>query len=131
VDEKRIYATGHSNGGGFTYLLWATRYDVLRAVAPSAAAPNARYARDLKPKPAMHLAGRKDALVKFEWQEKTMQVVRTVNGCAESGRPWEKGCTLYESTRRAPFVSFIHEGGHQFPAEGPVLMVKFFRDLNQ
>ena len=25
VDEKRIFATGHSNGGGFTYLLWETR----------------------------------------------------------------------------------------------------------
>jgi len=29
VDGKRIYATGHSNGGGFTYLLWAARGDVL------------------------------------------------------------------------------------------------------
>ena len=29
VDEKRIYATGHSNGGGFTYLLWAARGDVV------------------------------------------------------------------------------------------------------
>src|SRR3954469_12549725 len=27
VDDKRIYATGHSNGGGFTYLLWAMRGD--------------------------------------------------------------------------------------------------------
>ena len=30
VDEKRVYATGHSNGGAFTYLLWAARGDVLR-----------------------------------------------------------------------------------------------------
>src|SRR5436190_19956962 len=27
VNEKRVYATGHSNGGGFTYLLWAARGD--------------------------------------------------------------------------------------------------------
>ena len=38
VDEKRIYATGHSNGGGFTYLLWAARGEVFAAVAPCAAA---------------------------------------------------------------------------------------------
>ncbi|MFY8056754.1 MAG: hypothetical protein ACOVRM_03375, partial [Planctomycetaceae bacterium] len=25
VDDRRIYATGHSNGGGFTYLLWSER----------------------------------------------------------------------------------------------------------
>src|SRR4051812_44542123 len=38
VDDRRIYSTGHSNGGGFTYLLWAARGDVLAAVAPSSAA---------------------------------------------------------------------------------------------
>jgi polyhydroxybutyrate depolymerase len=37
VDDRRIYSTGHSNGGGFTYLLWAARGDVFAAVAPSAA----------------------------------------------------------------------------------------------
>ena len=35
VDGKRIFATGHSNGGGFTYLLWAERGDIFAAVAPS------------------------------------------------------------------------------------------------
>jgi polyhydroxybutyrate depolymerase len=37
IDEARIYSTGHSNGGGFTYLLWASRPDVFAAVAPSSA----------------------------------------------------------------------------------------------
>jgi polyhydroxybutyrate depolymerase len=36
VDEKRIYASGHSNGGGFTYLLWAMRGEHFAAFAPSA-----------------------------------------------------------------------------------------------
>ena len=27
VDNKRIYVTGHSNGGSFTYILWAVRDD--------------------------------------------------------------------------------------------------------
>lgn len=38
VDAKRIYSTGHSNGGGFTYLLWAARGDTFAAFAPSASA---------------------------------------------------------------------------------------------
>ncbi len=38
VDAKRIYSTGHSNGGGFTYLLWATRGEHFAAFAPSASA---------------------------------------------------------------------------------------------
>ena len=58
VDGKRIYATGHSNGGGFTYLLWLARGDVFAAVAPSSAV--AKYVRQLKPKPVMHLAGQND-----------------------------------------------------------------------
>lgn len=37
VDAKRIYSTGHSNGGGFTYLLWEARGKEFAAFAPSAA----------------------------------------------------------------------------------------------
>ena len=85
VDESRIYATGHSNGGGFTYLLWRTRGDIFAAVAPSAASgPGAEWAKrlaDLKPKPVLHLAGEKDQLVKYEWQQATMEALRKLNGC--------------------------------------------------
>ena len=83
VDAKRIYATGHSNGGGFTYLLWAARGDVLAAVAPCAAAAligngalpddlpaalarqaeaSRRSMKNLKPKPVLHMAGEADPL---------------------------------------------------------------------
>ncbi|MEO5801920.1 MAG: prolyl oligopeptidase family serine peptidase [Verrucomicrobiota bacterium] len=37
VDTKRVYSTGHSNGGGFTYLLWEARGKEFAAFAPSAA----------------------------------------------------------------------------------------------
>ena len=36
MDETRIYATGFSNGAGFTYLLWAARPTVFAAFAPVA-----------------------------------------------------------------------------------------------
>ena len=49
IDERRIYSTGHSNGGGFTYLLWSARPNMFAAVAPSAAVA-ARQLKDLKPK---------------------------------------------------------------------------------
>jgi polyhydroxybutyrate depolymerase len=126
VDGRRVYATGHSNGGAFTYLLWAERGDVFAAVAPSAAAFG-EVAR-LKPKPAMHLAGRRDALVKFEWQERTIAGVRRVNGCARAGKPWDNGCMIYPSRTGTPLVTLIHPGGHQFPREAPALIVKFFQE---
>jgi polyhydroxybutyrate depolymerase len=128
VDAKRVYATGHSNGGGFTYLLWAARGDVLAAVAPSAAATSMKNFRQFKPKPVLHIAGRNDTLVKYEWQERTMEALRRLNQCGE-GRPWqgEAWCTQYESGVNATVVTCIHPGAHRFPAEAPEIIVRFFK----
>jgi polyhydroxybutyrate depolymerase len=126
MDAKRIYATGHSNGGGFTYLLWLARGDVFAAVAPSTAV--AKYAAQLKPKPAMHIAGESDLLVKFAWQQMMMAAVRKVNGCAATGEPWDKQCTIYPSKNGTPLVTFIHPGGHGFDPAAPALIVKFFKE---
>jgi polyhydroxybutyrate depolymerase len=132
VDESRIYATGHSNGGGFTYLLWRTRGDLFAAMAPSAAAgPGAEWARritDLTPKPVLHLAGEKDALVKYEWQQATMDSLRKLNGCEPTGSEWGKWCTLYPSQTGTPVITLIHPGAHNFPPEAPELFVKFFKE---
>ena len=131
VDPRRIYATGHSNGGGFTYLLWAERGDVFAAVAPSAAVAARGYPK-LTPKPVLHVAGEYDQLVKFEWQQQMMDALRRINQCGE-GQPWEgeAGCTLYPSKLGTPVVTFIHPGGHQFPANTPDLIVKFFKQHPQ
>ena len=122
VDEKRIYATGHSNGGSFTYLLWAERGDVFAAVAPSAAV--ATYVNRLKPKPLLHLAGEQDALVKYEWQQRMMNAVRKLNGCEPEGKPWARLTTLYPSKTGTPVLTFIHPGGHQFHPDAPGLILR-------
>jgi polyhydroxybutyrate depolymerase len=133
VDDKRVYVTGHSNGGGFTYLLWQQRGDVFAAVAPSAAA--GKNAKDLKAKPCLHVAGEADELVKYEWQKATMATVRKTNGCDDTGREWAKAGklvgTVYESKGGTPFVSLVGPGGHTFPAEAPKLIVKFFQEQAQ
>jgi len=126
VDPKRIYATGHSNGGGFTYLLWAERGEVFAAVAPSAAV--APYVNRLKPKPVMHLAGERDPLVKYAWQQRMMQAVRQLNGCATTGTSWGDQCTLYASDLGTPLVTYIHPGGHEYVRAATPLMVKFFKE---
>jgi len=126
VDAKRIYCTGHSNGGGFTYLLWLARGDVFAAVAPSSAA--AKYALQLRPKPALIFGGQTDPLVKFAWQKRTMDAVRKVNGCSAAGEPWDKQCTLYPSGGGTPLVTCIFPGGHRFNSAEPALIVKFFKE---
>jgi polyhydroxybutyrate depolymerase len=132
IDEKRIYATGHSNGGGFTYLLWAARGEVFAAMAPSAAGP-ARNLASLKPKPALHLAGEHDDTVPFANQKRAMDAVRKLNACERDGKPWASVGTLvgtiYPSTSGAPFVSLIHPGTHTFPMEeAPALITRFFKE---
>lgn len=126
IDTARIYSTGHSNGGGFTYLLWLTRSDVISAVAPSAAA--APYVLRLKPKPAFLLGGKNDNLVKFEWQQAMMKAIHRINGCDAAGQAWEDVCTLYPSQTGRPLVTYIHDGRHQLGPGAPDLIATFFRD---
>lgn len=155
VDAKRIYSTGHSNGGGFTYLLWAARGEQFAAFAPSAAvgrfliesdpalarefvkagrslpvedAKASTEKRPFIPKPVLHVAGDNDPLVKFQWQKLMLRALRKKNECGE-GKPWqkEKGCTIYESKVGAPVVTLIHSGMHKFPKEAPSLIIKFFK----
>lgn len=129
VDARRVFSTGHSNGGGFTYLLWQTRPDAFCAFAPSAAASGRLADVSLwKPKPCMHIAGTRDPLVKYAWQEMSMAKVKQINQCEAEGRPWAKDCTLYASKVGAPFVAFIHQGTHNFPNEAPALIAKFFKE---
>src|SRR5581483_5340420 len=69
-----------------------------------------------------------DPLVKFAGQQLVMKAVRAINGCADEGVPWAKGCTLYPSKKNAPFVAFIHPADHKYPAEAPALIVRFFKE---
>lgn len=130
VDDKRVYSTGHSNGGGFTYLLWAHRGEAFAAVAPSAA--GGRAVRDVKPKPCLHVAGEADPLVKYDWQKLTMEAVKKINGCDADGKEWAKAGklvgTVYPSKGGTPLVSLIHPGDHAFPPDAPELIVKFFKE---
>ena len=128
IDTSRVYSTGHSNGGSFTYCMWAVRSDLFAAMAPSGAAAG-RSARQLTPKPVMHIAGKTDPLVKFAWQERMMRFIKRLNGCGE-GEAWHSAGdltgTIYPSD--TPLVTLIHPGGHKFPPEAPELIVRFFKE---
>lgn len=129
VDEQRIYSTGHSNGGGFTYLLWAERGNVFSAMGPSAAAA-IRVSDKLKPKPMFHIASENDTLVKYDWQKTMIGNVRKINKTGEA-TPWkhDKKGTLYPSADGNDVVVYLHEGGHKFPGkEAVTAMVKFFQE---
>lgn len=130
ADPARVYSTGHSNGGSFTYCLLAARGSLFAAVAPSGSAAG-RSIRKLTPKPVLHIAGKNDPLVKYAWQKATMHRVLRTNGCSSTGEPWlsagELTGTIYPSEN--PLVTLVHSGGHKFPSDAPELIVRFFQTL--
>ena len=131
VDARRIFSMGHSNGAAFSYLLWQARPDVLAAIGSVAGSLRG----DGKPTtslPVIHVAGKNDPLVKFAWQQATFAAVRRFNGCAEEGRPWAKegvlDATIFASTKGAPLVTALHEGGHEYAKGSTELIVRFFKE---
>ena len=131
VDERRIYSMGHSNGAGFSYVLWQARPEVLAAIGSVAGSLTVK-ARDLKPLPVIHIAGETDPIVKFAWQQATFAAVRRFNGCSEEGKPYAKEgvleATLYPSTKGAPLVTAIHHGGHEYAKGSSELIARFFKE---
>lgn len=134
VDDRRVYATGHSNGGAFTYLLWARKAKVLAAIAPSSAPGGALLQRtaDFRPVPVLHLGSEADRVVPFVSQAVTMRAVREILGCSGEGKPWAKAGELvgteFASPGGTPFVKVLHPGGHRFPDEAAGLIVRFFKE---
>ena len=126
IDDERIYATGYSNGGMFTYLLWAERPDVFAAYAPVAARlrPSVRPSR---PKPVLHVAGTRDRVVRFADQEAAIEVAIEVNG-VDAATPCGAGCTLHGAGTAAPVMTWIHGGAHVYPRGTSELIVAFFRE---
>jgi polyhydroxybutyrate depolymerase len=123
IDAKRIYASGFSNGGAFTYFLWANRPAVFAAVAPMADLPWPTEPPTV-PKPAFIVAGQADNLVPIQSQVSIIARIRELDKAATakpfpllSGEGQGEGTTttLYESSINAPVVTLIHAGGHELP----------------
>src|SRR5438552_3249841 len=68
IDENRIYATGFSNGGMFTYLLLSQRPNVFAAFAPGGAVLLPQVALS-QPRPVFHYGGQSDRLARFDKQQ--------------------------------------------------------------
>ena len=128
IDERRIYSSGHSNGGYFTYILWAARGETFAALAPIAGTMVLRHSENLKPIPIIHVAGEKDPIVRFRLQEWTMERDRKLNECVSEGKPAGNFCTEYSSPKGAPVVTFIHPGGHEVPEGAIKRITQFFQE---
>ncbi|MBM4061524.1 MAG: hypothetical protein FJ265_10590 [Planctomycetes bacterium] len=132
IDGNRVHATGHSNGGGFTYLLLATRGAQFASFAPSAAGAAGALAAarggPVAPRPVLHVAGRDDRVVPFAQQERTIDALIAARA-AGPGEDWASvpGLVLHRAASGAHVATMIHDGTHQFPAAAPACIAGFFQ----
>ncbi len=115
IDPDRVHATGHSNGGGFSYLLWAERGERFASFAPSAAAAGkALRGQELVPRPVLHFGSPDDALVKWSWQQRTLGELQRRFDCGLS-EAWKPvpGVVRFPSPRGGSVYLLEHEGGHR------------------
>ena len=130
VDADNIFATGHSNGGGFTYALWAFRGDKFKGFAPSASSTRrlGENANKRKPKPVLIIGGSEDDVVRIERVRREIEIVKQINGCT-THRKFSKSVTLYRGVDGADVAVAIHPSGHQFQSALVPEIVNFFQYL--
>jgi dienelactone hydrolase len=128
VDDKRVYAVGFSNGGGFAYVLWAARGDQISGVVSCEMTAPKKLIDTFKPKPLLQIVGKNDDLQPVSAEKKTALAVAKLNECGE-GQPWgnNPNCTIYPSKIGTPVVFMIHGGGHEIPKEAGVRIVEFLQ----
>lgn len=128
VDADNIFATGHSNGGGFTYALWALRGDKFKGFAPSAAGTRrlGENAKKRMPKPVLIIGGSEDDVVRIERVRREIEIAKRINGCT-THRKFSKSVTLYQGVDGADVAVVIHPSGHQFQSALVPEVVEFFK----
>ena len=126
VDDNRIYVTGFSNGGAFTYLLWDQRADTFAAVAPCGSLPKEQL-QFATPRPVFIVSGKKDPLVNIDEQRKAIERIRKIDSATADGKPAGNGRTSYDSEKGTPVETFIHPRAHVIPPSAPQLIAEFFK----
>jgi polyhydroxybutyrate depolymerase len=126
IDDRRIYATGFSNGGLFSYVLWGSRANTFAAFAVVAGRilPAVHL---MEPKPALVIGGQNDTTVPFQQQLNAIKTAHEVNGADYGGTACGQNCMTYTSTKGAPLMTYIHQGEHVYPAGASEMIMKFFQ----
>jgi len=130
VDRRRVYATGFSNGGVFSYLLWAERAKTIAAIGEVAGRLDVSETLTT-PRALLAVAGQHDTVDPFALQQQSIQAARQADSAPGAGSPCGPFCTFYMSPSATPVKTSIHPGGHVYPAWAPAQIVKFFRAHKQ
>jgi polyhydroxybutyrate depolymerase len=141
IDRARVYATGLSDGGTFSYRLACERAKMLAAIAVVSGnlAMDPADCRPARPVPVLAIHGTMDPIIPFENGEKASQLWARLDGCkgrpVESARPDKAddgtAVTLvtYPGCRAPGEVQLyrINGGGHTWPGSPTPLPARLGR----
>lgn len=145
IDEKRIYATGMSNGAMMSYLLASELADRIAAIAPVAGPMGTETCNPSRPVPVLHFHGTNDDFAPFEGGRGKRSITKTnfysvehsisnwtkVNGCpgeptvvdlpntANDGMSVTKKTYGPAKDGSEVVLVVIHGGGHTWPGQEP------------
>ena len=126
IDDRRLYAVGHSNGARFVNVLWKMRGEKFAAFA-SAAAQGGLMIRDAVPRSLFALAGEHDPLVPYEGQMRSLEIARQMLKTDESKAITKGYLRIVPGSQGTELATYLHPGGHEFPPSAVPIIVDFFK----
>lgn len=128
IDRRRVFAVGHSNGARFVGILWVLRSDRFAAVAFSAGQADALI-QSAAPRSAFMGMGMQDDVIPYDWQRQSIRYAAARFGIRHSDVAHE-GINAARNPGGIELMTFIHRGGHNWPAAQTRLIVDFFKRQN-
>ena len=126
VDDKRIYTTGFSMGGGFSYLLWAERSKTIAAIG-EVAGRLFDTEHLTEPRAILAIAGQQDTTDPYAVQLQSIEQAKQADSATGTGQPCGPNCLFYPSTTHTPVKTILHPGAHVYPPWAPAEIVKFLQ----
>lgn len=134
VDDKRVYATGLSNGGFLSFRLACEAADLFTAIAPGAGAigmtsiapmgignSNFSACKPSRPVSVLSMHGTSDPLVSYSFVKPSLDLIAQANGCGTTTKPastpasaGDTTCITYEGCPAGIEVTgcSVEGGGH-------------------
>lgn len=115
IDSKRVYVSGHSNGGAMTYRLACEAADIFAAVAPVCGWLTVSACNPSRPIPVLAIRGLNDSTVKIDTADSDIDEWLSNDTCAKSPVTSSGVCKTYSSCAAGTQVMDCRpRGNHNF-----------------
>ncbi|HVY25665.1 MAG TPA: PHB depolymerase family esterase [Polyangiaceae bacterium] len=115
IDSKRVYVSGHSNGGAMTYRLACEAADIFAAVAPVCGWMTVNDCSPVRPIPVLAIRGLNDTTVTINTADGDIEEWLSNDKCAEDKTTSSGVCKTYTSCAAGTQVMDCRpRGNHNF-----------------